>query len=95
MITTSIKLGHIASADYISQGFDCDNRVPHLVAAAFNAIAEEQGLSATLNVETSSVDIDIEDLKQLPDEDEFESCFERWLGQAVQQIEKRWMDGEI
>ena len=95
MITTSIPLGYIASADYIAQCFDSDYRIPRLVAAEFDAIADDYGVSATLNVHTSSVDIDIEDLPKLPDADGCESIFDRWLEEALQTIQERWMEGEV
>jgi len=96
MISTSIQLGYEASEAWIMQGFDSDERIPTLVAREFNKIAANHGISASLNVYTSSVDIDVDELEMLPeDEDECESCLCRWLDEAIENIQERWMNDEL
>jgi len=92
---TEISLGYQASADYIRQCFDCDDRMPGLVAAEFDNIADEHGVAAALNVHTSSVTLSVDELSKFPNDEPVGLRLEEWFHEAVERMEKRWMNDEL
>lgn len=89
---TDIGLQH-ASHDELKQGFDGDERIPGLVAKEFDDIAAGHGVSASLNVYTSSVTISADELSKLPDDEP--TCLNDWLEEALERVAQRWMNDEL
>ena len=54
---TDIRLKH-AGEDELRQGFDCDDRIPGLVAAEFDEIAADGSLRFSLGKYTTDADIE-------------------------------------
>ncbi len=84
--TTNVAMGYKASEAYIKQIFGYDDRMPGIVAAEFDAIAEENGSVAELCVYTSSVYSTVDDV------DTYDDDYGDWLQQALDSAEAIWQE---
>jgi len=92
-MTNDIPLGFTNNYDSLLQRFDHDERIPHLVAREFDGIAAEQGVVASLRFGTSLVYVSVDELEQLPDDDD--ECLHEWFHEAIERVAERWMNHEI
>lgn len=103
MTSCIFKMGCQASRDYIQQFYDGDESMAYIIADIFEKIAEENGSSAILNVHTSEVHVDVEEVGGVGGWKELNKAhmnredtrFSTWLQKAHDRAKARWGDGDL